>query len=401
MLHTTGLAEPSLLALTSRPVRLIFSLYEHPSIVERVRRYSYLGPSPGGSALSAVIPGLPDIHAVVDRVAEIGSIDPSKVRRALLNQWLVSKTGVHQLESADVTMVGEDSMMAVAEDSSEADSEESDVNLLRAVYLLQHPSMSMDHTAIELISCVDDGDATVSVQQQLRAVRCLFMLTDITAVRRVSSSPRNWSDHLATLLYTSELRRLRVLPAGSAFEGLDKSGLVRALCRCRNSASGRVAACLAADFCVSDPQIWNAIISRLTASNLEVLLRPLPCHSREMTESVSELVRSWLNGDAVDLASAVRICVLLQSCPTNISEEVLRRCAVQFGRHGLSMCSLACTLMLPRDPSRVPFTESFNGPPSELGQGSKEELSEFVRSGWVLPITSRLASLCGNSMTNH
>jgi len=69
VLHTSGLAEPSLLALSSGPARLIFRLYEHPSVTTRVRHFNYLMSS---SSSAAVLAGLPDIHAVVDRIAAIG-----------------------------------------------------------------------------------------------------------------------------------------------------------------------------------------------------------------------------------------------------------------------------------------------------------------------------------------
>jgi len=93
VLHTSGLAEPSLLALTSGPARLIFRLYEHPSITERVRHYSYLAPTSSPPYSTLVVAGVPDIHAVVDRVASIASVDASKVRRTLRDQWLVSSAG--------------------------------------------------------------------------------------------------------------------------------------------------------------------------------------------------------------------------------------------------------------------------------------------------------------------
>jgi len=55
--------------------------------------------------------GLPDIHAAVNRIAEIGSVNTSKVRRTLLDQWLASTTTIHQQETTDVTMIADDSLM--------------------------------------------------------------------------------------------------------------------------------------------------------------------------------------------------------------------------------------------------------------------------------------------------
>ena len=73
VLHVNRLAEPDLLALANSPARLVFRLYEHPSIVERFRH--------DGVRTTATDP--PDIHVIVDRIAAIGSIDANKVT------WLI------------------------------------------------------------------------------------------------------------------------------------------------------------------------------------------------------------------------------------------------------------------------------------------------------------------------
>ena len=266
----------------------MFRLYEHPSVADRVRRYNFLAPSPSSSA---AIAGLPDIHAVVDRIATVGSVDACKVRRALLDQWLTSCASVQQLESADVTMVGEDSLLAASRQEDVDDGVEDDVDLLRAVYLLQHPDWCNQDTLMMLINRATDSSADgTSVSQQIRIIRCLFLLADLSTVQELSPCI-NWHDYLANLLYTAELRRLRVFAAGSigSFEMVDKSGLVRALCRSRDDKSGPVAASLAIDFHLSDPLVWNAILHRLTKSNREILLCPLPCHSRDVLEAVNSL----------------------------------------------------------------------------------------------------------------
>lgn len=391
MLHTSGLAEPALLSLTSGPARLIFCLYEHPSITQRVRHFNYVAPSTS----STVVAGVPDINAVVDRIASIGSVNTSKVRRTLLDRWLESSAGIQQLESADVTMVGGDSM------SSPVDSEEGDVvevDLLRAVYLLQHPAMSsgdmvqhpgMD-TLLTLITCLGDCDVGSSVSQQLRVTRCLFLLTDQQTAHRLSPN-RDWIDYLTSLLYTSELRRLRVFSSGSrgSFEAVDKSGLVRALCRCRDDTSGRVAASLAEDFGLFDPQIWNAIIRRLTMSNLSVLVRRLPLLAGQLTTTVSSLVMSWLVKDLVDLSSAVVVCLLVHRCPSYVEERLLRRCVEEFHRHSLPLCAVACALMLPCGSTRSELIQLVMDSCRYTGSADGE-LAELERVGRVLPTARQI-----------
>jgi len=336
-----------------------------------------------------MVAGLPDIHAVVDRIAAIGSVDTSKVRRTLLDQWLASQAGVQQLESADVTMV-EDSA------NREMDSEErdvDDVDLLRAVYLLQHPAVVTEDTAMSLINTVCGGatDDVVSVPQQIRALRCLFLLSDAREVYRLSNHS-NWSDVLTCLIYMSELRRLRVFTSAStaSFEAVDKAGLVRALCRSRDDRAGRVAVCLAADYQVQDAPTWTTIIRRLTTTDLEVLLRPVPCHGRELTEAIIGLVLKWLSKDEVNVADAVRVCMLLRHCPTYVGRDVVCRCAVEFRHQNLPLCAMACLVMLSQDKDIRQLMESvvtaYRAEPSAVDT----ELKEFVRCGYILP-TARQA----------
>ena len=392
VLHTSGLAERNLLSLCSGPARLIFRLYEHPSITERVRHYHFLSPSVPSSSSAAMVAGLPDIHAVVDRIAAIGSVDTSKVRRTLLDQWLASQAGVQQLESADVTMV-EDSA------NREMDSEEKDVvdvDLLRAVYLLQHPAMVTEDMVMTLINTVHgrSSDDAVSISQQIRALRCLFLLTSAQEVHRLSNES-NWSDILTCLIYMSELRKLRIFTSASrsSFEAVDKVGLVRALCRSRDDKAGCVAVSLATDYQVLDTSTWTTVIRRLTTSDLEVLLRPLPCHGRELTETITSLVLRWLEKDEMNVADSVRVCMLLHWCPTYVGRDVVHRCVVEFSRQNLPLCAMACLMMLPQDHDVSQMMESVLTACRAESGAVDAEVTEMLRCGYVLPTTRQILSV--------
>jgi len=289
-------------------------------------------------------------------------------------------------------MVGEDSMLAGA---SDLDSETGvyDVDLLRAVYLLQHPSLSSEDTALTLINSVRESRADGGSElQQIRTLRCLFLLTDMPTVCHLSCET-DWADHLTSLMYMSQLRKLRVFTTQQSFDAVDKYSVVRALCRCRNDRAAVVAACLAIDYHLSDAQIWTSIIHRLNISNVEVLLRPLPCRSRDVTEAISTRVMSWLNNDVVDLHTAVRICLLLHHCPTYVNPHVLRRCAEEFRRHDLPLCCMAMLQMLPRDD----LLDSEVTQCSSTECAVDAELAEFASSGHVLPIARRTLTVLNSN----
>jgi len=229
---------------------------------------------------------------------------------------------------------------------------------------------------------------------QIRIFRCLFLLTDVATVEHISARG-GWTDVFTNLLYSSELHRLRMFSSssrGPSLEIVDKSGLVRSLCRCRDDSAGRVAACLAVDFQLSNPQLWTAIIRRLSAaaSDLEVLLRPLPCRrSWEITEATYGLVTSWLNRDTVDHDGALRICALLQQGPAYIDPEVVLRCVKEFAHHSLPLCAVSCALMLPRDLSVVQLVDAVLA----AGCSVDPEVAALVRSGRVLPAARRIQVL--------
>jgi len=103
----------------------------------------------------------------MNHISPTGSVNTSKVRQALLDQWLASNAGIKQLESADVTMIGEDSMLAAGVTGSvETGGSSDDVDLLRVVYLLQHPGTSFESMVLMLINYLSDT-SFVSASQQV------------------------------------------------------------------------------------------------------------------------------------------------------------------------------------------------------------------------------------------
>ena len=184
--------------------------------------------------------------------------------------------------------------------------------LTRAVYLLQHPAVSTDDTLSNLLTCLHNCEQISSTSRQLRVVRCLLLMTDTQTLRHLCTS--DWVQYLASLLYTNQLQVLCILPATAshaAFQDMDKSSLVRALCRCCGESARRLAVFLASDFGLCDLQIWSAMIRHLSSSDVELLLRRLPCVRAQITMLLTYLVKSWLDKDTLDESGAVRICLLL------------------------------------------------------------------------------------------
>jgi len=230
------------------------------------------------------------------------------------------------------------------------------------------------------------------VSQQVRVARCLFLLTDLQTVRGLKHG-RDWVDYFSSLLYTAQLQRLRVLsPTAGSFPAVDKSSLVRALCRCVDDSAARLAASLASDSGLHDPQIWNAVLRRLNASTLDELLRPLPCVAGQLTAAVTSLVRSCLDTDVMDLSEAVRICLVLHRCPSIVDADILQRCGEEFCSRGFPLCCVACALMMPRGPVWTQLVESVVDTSSTAGVADPE-LAELQHAGRMLPTTRQILAL--------
>jgi hypothetical protein len=332
------LAERDLLALVSSPARLIFRLYEHSSIVERIR---------SGQVHSS----MPDIHAVVDQIAAVGLVDASKVRLTLLEKWLPSRHARLQQESADVTMNGDEAFNAsVSTDGQDGDigaTDEEEIDLMRAIYILERRSQSADDAAVYLIRFALEGseDVHTTPMCQVRALRCLLALVDLADVERLSERG-GWRERLAAMLYDGELRRLRVIPSTESFDRVDKSALARAVCRSRDSGAARVAACLAVDFCRSDDQLWAGVLHRLTAGDVRIAIRSMPWRGQQIASAVASLVSSGLSGESLKRSVANDLISVVQRLPALVDSKTLRDWAAKFLALGMPACSVACCMML-------------------------------------------------------
>lgn len=294
---------------------------------------------------------MPDIHAVVDQIAAVGLVDAGKVRLTLLEKWLPSRHARLQQESADVTMTGDEAFNAsVSTDGLDGDisaTDEEEVDLMRAIYILERRSQSADDAAVYLIRFALEGfeDVHTTSMCQVRALRCLLALVDLDDVERLSERG-DWRDRLAAMLYDGELRRLRVIPSPESFDRIDKSALARAVCRSRDSGAARVAACLAVDFCRSDDQLWAGILHRLTAGDVRIAIRSMPWRGQQIASAIASLVSSGLSGETLKRSLANDLMSLVQRIPASVDSKTLRDWAAKFLVLGMPACSVACLMML-------------------------------------------------------
>uniref|UniRef100_A0A8B9R6W8 Kinetochore associated 1 n=1 Tax=Astyanax mexicanus TaxID=7994 RepID=A0A8B9R6W8_ASTMX len=158
---------PELLKLTGLPGRLIVALFEHNSVVERMK-------GPAGQIY-------PDIHTVAKEIATINGVDLLKIRNILLDKWLCkteqpNDQDVHYQEQiTDVT---------------------DDPDLMRVVYLLQMHPMDMSARLLSPVLTAEiwplgGSGLRLTFEHRSRALLCLIHIADSATLETLSHTPRD------------------------------------------------------------------------------------------------------------------------------------------------------------------------------------------------------------------
>lgn len=394
ILHNQCLGEPEILSLSGSPAKLIFKLYEHPCIT--VRRDPL--------KLCTV---LPNVHSVVDEIATANRVDAKKIRTALVNQWLPSALKRMQ-ESADVTMVvgaGQDVV------GSTDDDDDDEINLLRAIYLLQ--CKPTEEAALYLINVAYSPDTTMTYLCRVRALQCLFALADVEQVERLLplKTVPQIRDEMKAFLYLAKLERIGMPQTAESFERLSKEGLARTVWRNHNHDASAVA--LVSDLCldygVGDEQLWSCIVQQLLAfrnvaqlSNLLDRLSGIPSVWRLpfLEPALSGLVLSVLGGATGPLAGdrlsdCLRLCWIVTRRPTAWTGSTINKWMEEFRRLELHPCTLGWALLLPAGDSKQKLLKELRDP--VFVSNVVQQLSAWTKAGYAVPLADLVAEYIGGT----
>ncbi|XP_053510248.1 kinetochore-associated protein 1 isoform X1 [Ictalurus furcatus] len=339
VLMSFQLDSPELLKLTGLPGRLIVALFEHSSVVERMK-------SPAGQTY-------PDIHAVAKEISSINGVDLLKIRNILLEKWLC-KTG--QTNGKDIQY--QDSVTDLTEDP----------DLMRVVYLLQMHPMDMRARLLSPILSAETwllggSGLRLTFEHRSRALLCLIHLVDSATLEALSHTPRDKVKYyLKCYVYLSQLEALNIPYSLERFLSSPKEGMIKGLWKNHNNEPQAVR--LVADLCleyeVYDTQLWSGVLQKLLVFNminylqkiLETLravpsLLEVPSFSRTWRSVIlAPFMTASLPLSPHQQATLYKTFVLLLKCPFLLNLDLIG-IAKRFAQFNLMAYSLGTLLLIP------------------------------------------------------
>ncbi|GAA6071945.1 kinetochore-associated protein 1 isoform X1, partial [Tachysurus ichikawai] len=327
---------PELLKLTGQPARLIVSLFEHSSVVERMK-------SPAGQTY-------PDIHAVAREIASINSVDLLKIRNILLEKWLCKTNGKGIQYQDSVTDLTEDP------------------DLMRVVYLLQMHPMDIGARLLSPILSAETwllggSGLRLTFEHRSRALLCLIHIADSATLEALSHTPRDKVKYyLKCYVYLSQLEALNIPYNLERFLSSPKEGMIKGLWK--NHSNEPKAVRLVADLCleykVYDTQLWSGVLQKLLVFNMISYLQKILETLRAVPSllEVPSFSRTWRSVILAPFMTAslplspyqqttfYKTFVLLLKCPFLLNLDLIG-IAKRFAQFNLMAYSLGTLLFVP------------------------------------------------------
>ncbi|XP_041792351.1 kinetochore-associated protein 1 isoform X1 [Chelmon rostratus] len=379
-LITSQLNSPEYLKLTGLPARLIVALYEHSSVERHYR-------DTGGRTYA-------DIHAVVQEIATINSVDVLKIRNMMLEKW-ICKTGP-----------------AVSKDIGNYEcvsNIEEDPDLMRVVHMLQ--SCPMDD-AVRLLNPILSAETwplstsgpRLTFCHRTRALLCLVRLADAPTLEAHLQIPRTKIQYyLKCYIFVSQLEALNIPYTVQSFLSSPKEGLVKGLWKNHNHEpqAVRLVADLCLEYQVYDPQLWNSLLQKLLGFSLI-------SHLQRVLEAVvavpalweiSSFSRTWRSMILAPFVSAsvplspdqqatlYRTFVLLLKCPFLLSLDLIG-IANRFAQFNLPAFALGTLLLIPCANKKAQQIQGFLSACNPVAV--LEQVEELMNTGELAGIPSQI-----------
>ncbi|XP_071962384.1 kinetochore-associated protein 1-like [Antedon mediterranea] len=346
VLYKYGLADKEYLSIVHTPARLIFKLYEHPSIEKK---------------MAGELDGVPDIHKAVDEIAKVNNSNINKIRRTLTEKWLLY-TPTKQLEDETINFSFNTFNLI-----KEVQISEEEKSLRRVMYILQYSQI--ENSALFLLGhAFKESSSHTDFACQIRALRCLFNLINKDEIERISLRPvDDIRDFMQNLLYLNDLQSINAGMKMTTFVTSNKDGLVRGLWR--NHAHEPKALRLISDLCLDyeiyDPNLWNSILQQLYKYSMMdylqhvlVTLSAIPClwQVRCLPNVWKIIINRPFSTVSLPLTEDQELAchkayVLLQRCPMLLDMDHLNF-SRQFLGVEMHAHSLGCLLLIPQTEKR-------------------------------------------------
>nr|XP_044988281.1 kinetochore-associated protein 1 isoform X2 [Jaculus jaculus] len=365
-----------------KPAHLIVSLYEHPSISERMQTNSGKD--------------FPDIHTAAKEIAEVNEINLEKIWDMLLEKWLCPSA-----------MPGEK--------TSKLFELQEDETLRRVVYLLL--SRPIDYSSRMLFVFATSTTSPLGIHQltfahKARALQCLLYLADKETIESLFKKPiQEVKSYWKCLNFLASFETLNIPITFELFCSSPKEGMIKDLWK--NHRHEPMAVKLVAELCLEykiyNLQLWNGLLQKLLGFNMITYLRKVltAISSVHSLWQVPYFSKAWQHVVQMPLLSAS--CPLSSSQLSDCCESLIAvlECPVsddldmvgvarQFIQLELPAFALACLMLMPHSEKKHQQIKNFLF--SCNAQIILQQLEEHMNTGPLAGFSHQIRSLILNNV---
>ncbi|KAH0502245.1 Kinetochore-associated protein 1 [Microtus ochrogaster] len=342
---------PEYLRVVGKPAHLIVSLYEHPSISERLRTSSGKD--------------YPDIHAAAKEIAEVNEINLEKIWDMLLEKWLCPST-----------MPGEK--------ASEFFGLEEDEALHRLQ--LNSPNLLVLQTL---------GMRQLTFAHKTRALQCLLYLADKEMIESLFKKPiEEMKSYLKCITFLASFETLNIPITYELFCNSPKEGMIKGLWK--NHSHEPMAVRLVAELCLEykiyDLQLWNGLLQKLLGFNM------VPYFSKAWQRVIQiPLLSASCPLRPSQLSDCYESLIAILECPVSDDLDMMG-VAKQYVQLELPAFALTCLMLMPHSEKRHQQIKNFLE--SCDAQIILQQLEEHMNTGQLAGFSNQIRSLILNHVIN-
>ncbi|XP_012586372.1 PREDICTED: kinetochore-associated protein 1 [Condylura cristata] len=384
VLITHKLNTTEYLQAIGKPAHLIVSLYEHPSISQRIQ-------NPSGS-------DYPDIHAAAKEIAEVNDVNLEKIWDMLMEKWLCPSTKPE---------VSPHELFELQEDEE----------LQRVLYLLQ--SWPMDHSSRMLFLLATSATTTLGTCQltfthRTRALQCLLYLADKETVESLFKKPlERVKSYMKCITFLAFFEALNIPITYELFCNSPKEGMIKGLWK--NHSHEAMAVRLVTELCLEykiyDLQLWNGLLQKLLGFNMIPYLRKVltAISGVHSLWQVPYFSKAWQLAVQIPLISAScplspgqlsecsKSLIAVLECPVSGDLDMVG-IARQYAQLELPAFALACVMLMPHSEKRHQQIKNFLG--SCDPQIILQQLEEHMNTGQLAGFSHQIRSVILNDIIN-
>uniref|UniRef100_A0A8C0WYP2 Kinetochore-associated protein 1 n=1 Tax=Castor canadensis TaxID=51338 RepID=A0A8C0WYP2_CASCN len=345
---------PEHLRVIGKPAHLIVSLYEHPTINERMQNSSGKD--------------YPDIHAAAKEIAEVNEINLEKIWDMLLEKWLCPSTAPGEVSAYGPKCV---------------------IGLFLVLQTLGIRQLTFAH--------------------KTRALQCLLYLADKETIESLFKKPiAEVKSYLTCITFLASFETLNIPITYELFCNSPKEGMIKGLWK--NHSHEPMVVKLVAELCLEykiyDLQLWNGLLQKLLGFNMVIRETPDMNSLIHSFPQAPYFSRAWQHVIQIPLLSGIflsseTLTVMFSSrvpiCPVSDDLDMMG-VARQYVQLELPAFALACLMLMPHSEKRHQQIKNFLG--SCNPQIILQQLEEYMNTGQLAGFSHQIRSVILNNIIN-